>query len=126
MKGDVGRLYVLLVDPDTLEAVPGLQDAANVSNGLYNFSIGNVPAGTYLVYAGSDPDNDTDICDTAEACGAYLTLDNPSVITVDGNLSGNNFNVQFNVSVPPQSLTSGASTVKPLYIKKDTEKTLLR
>jgi serine protease len=89
IKGDVGRLYVLLIDPDTFETLPGLQDAVNANNGLYNYSIGNVPAGTYHIYAGSDPNNDTFICDTAEACGAYLTLENPTIITVDGNFRSN-------------------------------------
>jgi len=124
IKGDVGRLYVLLVDPDTLETVLGLEDAANVSNGLYNYSIGNVPAGTYHIYAGSDPDNDTFICDTAEACGAYLTLENPAIITVDGNLSGRNFNVQYNVNVPLQSQAFGDSTRKPFYLRRVTGKNL--
>ena len=126
IKGDVGRLYVLMIDPDTLETVAGLQDAVNANNGLYNYSIGNVPAGTYHIYAGSDPDNDTFICDTAEACGAYLTLENPAIITVDGNLSGRDFNVQYNVSVPLQSQASGGSTGKPLYIRRVSEKSLTR
>jgi serine protease len=124
IKGDVGRLYVLLIDPDTFETLPGLQDAVNANNGLYNYSIGNVPAGTYHIYAGSDPNNDTFICDTAEACGAYLTLENPTIITVDGNLSGRNFNVQYNVNVPLQSQAFGDSTRKPFYLRRVTGKNL--
>jgi serine protease len=126
IKGDLGRLYVILIDPDTLETVLGLQDAVNASNGLYNYSIGNVPAGTYYIYAGSDPDNDTFICDTAEACGAYLTLENPTIVTVDSNLSGRDFNVQYNVSVPLQSQSSGGATRKPIYIRRVTGKSLTR
>jgi serine protease len=126
IKGDVGRLYVLMIDPDTLETVAGLQDAVNANNGLYNYSIGNVSAGTYHIYAGSDPNNDTFICDTAEACGAYLTLENPAIITVDSNLSGRDFNVQYNVSVPLQSQASNGSTKKPLYIRRVTGKSLTR
>jgi serine protease len=126
IRGDVGRLYVLMIDPNTLETVLGLQDAVNANNGLYNYSIGNVPAGTYHIFAGSDPNNDTFICDTAEACGAYLTLDEPAIITVDSNLSGRDFNVQYNVSVPLQSQAAGGSTGKPLYIRRVTGKSLTR
>ena len=117
-------MYVLLIDPDTFETVPGLQDAVNANNGLYNYSIGNVPAGTYHIYAGSDPDNDSLICDTAEACGAYLTLENPAIITVDKNISGRNFNVQYNVSVPLKSQASGGPAKKPLYRRRMTGKSL--
>ena len=126
IKGDMGRLYILLIDPDTLGTLPGLQDAVNANNGLYNYSISNVPAGTYHIFAGSDPDNDTYICDTAEACGAYLTLENPAIITVDSNLSGRDFNVQYNVSVPLQSQSSGGATRKPIYIRRVTGKSLAR
>jgi serine protease len=124
IKGDVGRIYILLIDPDTFEAVAGLQDAVDANNGQYNYSIGNVTAGTYHIFAGSDPNNDSFICDTAEACGAYLTLEKPAIITVDSNLSGRNFNIQYNVNVPVQSLADGNSARKLLYIRRITGKIL--
>lgn len=38
--------------------------------------------------AGSDSDNDLFICDPGEACGSYLTLDQPQDILLDRNLAG--------------------------------------
>lgn len=99
IKGNLGRMYIYLVDPDTQEVNPSLQTAVNASNGVYNFNIFNIPAGTYLLKGGSDPNNDGIKCDTSEACGAYLTLDQPTVITVNSNKSGLNFSANYNVSV---------------------------
>jgi serine protease len=46
-----------------------------------------VPAGSYVLLAGSDADNDFFICGTGEACGAYPTLgsEEPLEITSDRN-----------------------------------------
>jgi serine protease len=122
--GNLGRLYMLLLDPDTLESDPALQTAANAINGAYNFSISNVPAGTYLLYAGSDPDNNSYICEDAEACGAYLTLEDPSVITVDSNESGLNFTVQYNVNFTLDSQAVGNDNSRGFSIKRETVKSL--
>ena len=104
---NLGVMYVLLVNPDTLTGVDQFQ--ATATNGVYNFQFTNVPAGTYLVMAGSDPDNDDRICNVGEACGAYLTLDEPVRITVNGNRSGVNFMAGFMTSIG-----AGAASWNPL------------
>ena len=124
--GNLGRLYVLLLDPDTLEIDPALQTGVNVNNGRYNFTISNVPAGTYYLYAGSDPNNDSFICDDGEACGAYLTLAQPSIITVDRDLSGLEFTAQYNVNFTLGSQVKTTDNFIGFPIRRDTVKTILR
>ncbi|MDX1776257.1 MAG: S8 family serine peptidase [Desulfobulbales bacterium] len=124
--GNLGRLYFLLLDPDTLDADPDLQTAADAMNGRYEFSIANVPAGTYLLYAGSDPDNNSYICEDTEACGAYLTLEDPSIITIDSNMTGLDFTAQHNVNFTLGSQAAGNETSAGGAIKRKTVKSLGR
>jgi serine protease len=93
----VGHLYVQLVNPDTLQGVR--QVRMNPVNGVYSFNFDNVTPGTYLVVAGTDPDNDDAICDIGEACAAYLNLDDPVRVTVDANKSGLVFNGGYVTSI---------------------------
>lgn len=102
---NVGFLYVLLLDPVTGDTVYGTE--LNSSNGVYRFSIPNVVAGSYLVLAGSDNNNDFFICDAGEACGGYPTLDSNASLEVGGDVTGVNFGAGFNAVIQPQSV--GAS-----------------
>ena len=61
------------------------------NNGVYNFQLTNVAPGTYRLFAGSDPNNDDGLCDVGEACGAYVSLDSPALLTINGNRSGLDF-----------------------------------
>jgi serine protease len=117
---NLGVMYVLLVNPDTLVSVAQRQVSA--VNGSYGFQFTNVAAGTYLVVAGSDPDNDDSICDAAEACGAYLTLDEPVRITVNANRSGLNFNAGFMTSIGAAS-ASGNPLARGTGLKRLNEST---
>ena len=94
---NLGELYIQLVNPDTLAGVA--QVRVRATNGVYNFQFTNVAAGTYYVLAGSDPNNDDRICDVGEACGAYLTLDDPVRVTIGGNRSGLDFAAGFVTSI---------------------------
>ena len=102
---NVGLLYVLLVDPATGDTA--YETKLNASNGVYQFSIPNVVAGSYIVAAGSDNNNDSLICDAGEACGGYPTLDSNSPLEVSGNVTGVNFGAGFNAVIQQQS--AGAS-----------------
>jgi serine protease len=86
---DAGFHYVLLLDPESFETVAQFDAAATA--GLYAFDFADVPSGTYLLYAGSDSDNDFFICGTGEACGAYPTLGRPEPIEVTEDLSSLDF-----------------------------------
>ena len=87
VSSDLGQQYIILVNADTLATV--YQTTARPTNGVYNFQFTNVAAGNYRLFAGSDPNNDDGLCDVGEACGAYVSLDSPALLTVNGNRSAN-------------------------------------
>jgi len=93
--GDVGLLYVLLIQPDTWETVQ--QTQAVSIHGIYDFRFNNVAADTYWVVAGSDTNNDGYICDIGEACGAYLVVRDPTPIEVNGQVRLSDFSAGFEV-----------------------------
>ncbi len=68
LKGEVGTLYVLAVDPETYYTVA---EAVTDSQGNYLYLTPFLPQGEYLFFAGTDRDEDGWICDTGEACGYY-------------------------------------------------------
>jgi serine protease len=86
---DAGLHYVILVDDLGNTATPAVLVSAD--NGRYDFSVADVAAGQYRVFAGSDSDDDGFLCDSGEACGAYPTLDLPERINVNGDRSGLDF-----------------------------------
>lgn len=87
--GELTQLYVLLLD----QTLTGVQQVTPTRSGkelLYSFN--NVPAGDYTVIAGSDIDVDLIICQSGESCGAYPSLAQRQVISVQGvNLTGVDF-----------------------------------
>lgn len=101
---DAGYLYVLLISNDTGDVVQQFDTAA--SEGVYEYEFVNVPDGLYEILAGTDSDNDLFICDPGEACGSYLTLDQPQDILLDRTLAGLDFSVAHVIAIPAQSLDS--------------------
>jgi serine protease len=95
---DVGVIYILLYNSDTDEVVAQVVSTAN--QGVYSFEFTNIAAGEYGIIAGSDADNDLFICDPGEACGAWLTIDQPLRIPLQNNVSNLNFPVEYIVSLP--------------------------
>jgi serine protease len=96
--GTTGYQYILLLDPETLETVQ--QVNAGVAAGFYPFEFQNVSYGKYLIYAGSDANNDGIICDSGEACGAYIALDQPTELDVTTDLTEINFGTDYNIDLP--------------------------
>ena len=83
--GNAGTVYILVVDLDTLEPVAqAITDAAQ----RYEYLIPQIPAGTYIVVAGTDRDSDGFICDPGEACGAWPVIDTQIPVDVAGNQTG--------------------------------------
>ena len=78
--GDVGNTFVLLVDPVSRETVA--QGTSSTANGYAIDFGGAVPAGSYLLVAGTDRDSDDFVGDPGEALGVYPTVDSPSPVTV--------------------------------------------
>ncbi len=114
--GDVGFVYLLLIDADTGDVVDQLTPAA--SNGVYAYNFSNVVAGSYGLIAGTDADNDLSICDAGEACGAYLAIDQPIQFDVNGDLSDLNFPIGYIVALPAAAATGDATPRTGYRIKK--------
>jgi serine protease len=89
VSADAGFQYVLLVDPLTGETID--EFATSATNGRYPYRFTEVPGGSYLIISGSDSNNNFLICDAGESCGAYPTLDQPSEVNVNDNLSLSDF-----------------------------------
>ncbi|NJN45320.1 MAG: serine protease, partial [Candidatus Competibacteraceae bacterium] len=96
---DVGVLYVLLFDRAAERTITSVA-ATREGNGRYGYRFSDVPVGSYEIFAGTDADNDGLICDAGEACGAYLTLDEPVNLTVDTDRDGLDFTSGFADNLP--------------------------
>ncbi|MEM8660280.1 MAG: S8 family peptidase [Pseudomonadota bacterium] len=105
---DVGVVYVLLFEQGADEAFA--QASASSNNGSYSFTFNDIPAGQYEIIAGSDTDNDLLICDGGEACGAWLTFDQPILLNLEEDVSDINFPVIYQVALPNVSDNATATT----------------
>lgn len=94
--GDVGTVYVLIVNLDDLTTVA--QFNASPDDG-YSFSFPDLPVGTYGLFAGTDLDNDSFISDDGEAVGGYPTLLDPQALEATQDRSGLAFSVSYSVNV---------------------------
>ncbi len=102
---DAGLHYVIVVDEAGNSDVPAA--VVQVNNGVYTYSIADVPFGEYELFGGSDSDDDNFLCDGGEACGAYRTLDSPDSISVNGDITGLDFTTTFRSTLG--SLAAGAN-----------------
>ncbi|WP_431688108.1 S8 family serine peptidase [Hahella sp. NBU794] len=93
-KPDAGKHYILLVNPEDISDVP-YQISATASGGVYNFAFSGVEAGTYLLVAGTDLDNDGKICDSGEACAEYPVRNALETIEMNESKSGFSFATGF-------------------------------
>ena len=91
--GNAGHLYVELRKATTGALVT--QQALDPAGGTYNYSLNGIPAGTYLLSAGDDPDNDGVLCQGGSACGAWITLQSPRNLVIDQDRTGIDFGVDY-------------------------------
>jgi serine protease len=108
---DVGVIYILLLDPETSEPVE--QFSTVVRDGQYAFAFNDLEPGRYSIVAGSDADNDLLICDAGEACGAWLTLDQPVEIELDADRNDINFPVDYLITIPSVLASSQETITTP-------------
>jgi serine protease len=88
---NVGLQYVLLLDPDSMQALY-YATAQPAGDGRQSFRIENVAPGSYLLVGGSDADNDGAVCDAGESCGSYREgADIAPVEVADEDLDGLQF-----------------------------------
>ena len=106
--GDAGFHYVLLLDADTY--ITRYQDEVSASNGTYSYNFDAVAEGRYIVFAGTDSDNDLYIGDSGESTGAYISLDQPITINVDEDLFNIDFNTSFNLNLPTDLSTGNGNS----------------
>ncbi len=109
-----GTLYVQLIDPDSFETV--YRQPVTSEAGICRFSFPGVAAGRYLIFAGTNLDNDALIGDAGEVNGAYLSLVEPVTLQVDQNLSGLDFGVGFNPILSAQSRQAAEPGRSPEFI----------
>lgn len=119
--GDVGTVYVLIVDLNDLTTVA--QFNASPADG-YVFSFPALPVGTYGLFAGTDLNNDSLISDDGEAVGGYPTLLDPQALDASQDQSGITFSVSYSVNVQtpatadaPQAQPSKRPPLRKLPIK---------
>lgn len=103
--GNVGPVYVLLINPDTDEVVRTVR-ATYGSNGRYTWSASGYAPSRVTVLAGTDLDNDGFLCQRAEVCGGYPLLSTQEAMTV--SLGGDRTDLDF--SIAPLAGTSSAGT----------------
>ena len=100
-RNNIGHVYALLLDADTNTVIQQL--SPQPVNGAYPLNFENVPKGRYNIIAGTDSDNDSFICDTGEACGAYVTIEKPIDIEVFQDLNNLEFPVGYSIALPSRS-----------------------
>ncbi len=111
-----GYHYILLLDPDTLTTVS--QVGSIGEEGVYDYNFSDLSYGkTYVVYAGTDVDHDGFICEDAEACGAYISLDGPVEITVTENMEHMDFSTDITISLPTTITSQSVTTPTPIQLK---------
>lgn len=98
-------VFVLLVDPDTLETRYQTETRVGAS---FAFAFGGVAAGDYLLVAGTDRDDDDLLGDEGELFGAWPSLDNPMPIALAAgqNAVALDFGLQELATVPSLGLSA--------------------
>jgi len=105
--GDVGRLYLLLINSDG--SVKEQTLPTNVGNGFYSYQFNAIESADYTLLVGSDIDNDLLICQTGESCGAYPTLNRINTITLDSDKTNIDFTVDIQSTFSAASLSLNAT-----------------
>ena len=96
-KGDIGEVYILLIDPVTYEAKAEI--STSQSNN-YNFSFNNIASGEYFIFAGTDFNSDFYIDDPGEAKGIFPTVAQPEIVLIDRDMSNMNITVNYQTILP--------------------------
>lgn len=91
--GDVGTVFVLVVD----DAFKTVSETATSRAQNYAFTLPETPAGTYTIVAGTDRDDDGEICDLEDACGSF-----PEPVTVTAGEERSGIEILVGDLVSPQ------------------------
>jgi len=99
--GDVGEVFVLLLKPTSSDTVA--QTETDATQG-YTFSTPAVTPGKYQIVAGTDLDDNGDICDIEDACGF-----SPGLFTVRSGQDTPDIDFVLSTIVSPQGILSSPS-----------------
>ncbi len=106
--GHTGAIYMLLLDENNHMVAQGT--TMDLGNGVFSYSFVNLVSGSYRIVAGSDIDNDLLICQLAEACGGFPTLNAlTTVVLSDIDISGLDFVVDILANFGTSRLSAEAS-----------------
>ena len=85
-------IYVLAVDPDTRDT---LGEADTIASLNYAYTISDLSAGSYVLYAGTDRNDDGYICEDGDLCGALPSRLEPATLILgeSEHLTGVDFSV---------------------------------
>ena len=117
--GNAGTVYVIVADPDNLEPVAQVMSEAAQR---YEYLIPEVPAGSYIMIAGTDRDDDGLICDPGEACGVWPAIDSRLPVDVNGDQTGIDIPVSLDlITGPVESPLAGflSGGIRLLYRVED-------
>ena len=113
---DGGYHYILLLDMETLTTVSQVSGAGEA--GVYEYNFSDLAYGeTYIIYAGTDLNHDGFVCDDAESCGAYISLDGPVEITITENMEHVDFSTDITINIPTTISSQFATTPTPIQLK---------
>ncbi len=116
-EAQLGQVYLLLYDPATDEVVA--QTVVERSAAGFSYRLPSAPPGDYQLFAGTDLDNDLLICDSGEACGAYLTIDQPLTITLDRDRDDIDFPIEYLIALPGAAAAEENGTIRlPTTLKR--------
>ncbi len=93
---DLGLHYIQLVNTETGEIT---QTSIQALAGEYPFTFTDIKPGIYKLFAGNDPDFDGSILGSWEAAGGYQTLESPSLIYANQDLSGLEFYTGYSLTI---------------------------
>jgi serine protease len=121
--GNLGTIYILALDPRTLntigsldsESFPDLLGDLN-KDGKLEFQFPPIFAGYYFVVAGNDADNDHIICEDGEYCGLYPVSSQLSLVQILPNEDTGGVNFVLEKPTSPAS----ASGVEELRLRTGT------
>ena len=118
-EANAGLHFVLLVDATTDMVVK--QVVVLPRNGLYTYTFTDVDPGSYQIIAGTDFDNDLFVCDGGESCGVYQTVESPTTIAVNQDMSGLDFATSYRLNIVVSVMSEDGELSAPRGVPRDTE-----
>ncbi|MEJ2108769.1 MAG: S8 family serine peptidase [Acidobacteriota bacterium] len=118
-----GYHYILLINPNTQMTVDEVPTEGIDGSYAYDFT-GLSYGDTYVIYAGTDPNNDLSICTEGETCGAYLSLDKPVILTIQDNMENIDFTTNINITIPDAA--AGVQSESGISVQRKSERILSR